>query len=94
MLISGENAGKVIEEGKFSCAVCAKSVDSNSIFLPVLQVLCIRDVVVLGKLKEDGKFKCVKQQRGKGEHFQGIELNGQSLEIVEKFFLSWCCNSS
>ena len=50
--------------------------------------------MVLGKLKEDGKFKCVKQQRGKGEHFQGIELNGQSLEIVEKFFLSWCCNSS
>ena len=41
--------------------------------------------MVLGKLKEDGKFKCVKQQRGKGEHFQGIELNGQSLEIVEKF---------
>ena len=39
--------------------------------------------MVLGKLKEDSKFKCVKQQTGKGEHFQGIELNGQSLEIVE-----------
>ena len=31
MMISSENAAKVIIKGKFCCAVCRKGVDSNSI---------------------------------------------------------------
>ena len=38
-------------------------------------------------LKEDGMFKCqirANQKRDKAKEFQGIKINGQSLEFVEK----------
>ena len=44
--------------------------------------------VIRGKLKKDSKLKCqacANQQTDIAGDFPGIELNGQSLEIVEKF---------
>ena len=43
---------------------------------------------IKSKLKEESKFKsqiCVKQQANIVKVYPGMELNGQSLEIVEKF---------
>ena len=43
---------------------------------------------IRSKLEEESKFKCqacVKQQANIVKVYPGIELNGQSLEIVEKF---------
>ena len=40
---------------------------------------------IRGKLKEDTKFKRANQQTDIAEDFRGMELNSQSLEIVEKF---------
>ena len=62
MMTSSENTGMVTTVGKFPCAVCRKSVDSNSIIFRFCRccvnkrctlsygfagVGCIRDVVVL-----------------------------------------------
>ena len=44
---------------------------------------------IKSKLKEESKFKsqiCVKQQANVVKVYLGIEINGQSLKIVEK-----CC---
>ena len=76
MVISSENAAKVTEEGKFPCAAYRRGGGSNS-------TLCSG---IRGKLKEDGKFKfrrCENQQTGMVEDYPGIQLNDQSLEIVE-----------
>ena len=58
--------------------------------MPVLQVWVHRKCSgIRGKLKEDSLFKyqtCANQQTNIAEDCPGIELNGRSLEIVEKFF--------
>ena len=57
MMISGEKAGNVTQEGKFFCAVCRKSDGNNSIqycrYWAHKSYSGIR-----GTLKEDSKFKC------------------------------------
>ena len=91
MMISGENAGKVTIKGKFLCAVCRKDVGSNSILCQFCRCwVHKRCSGIRGKLKVDSKFKCqtcMNQQMDIAEDYPGIELHGQSLEIVEKFYL-------
>ena len=47
MIISQENAGKVTIEGKFTCAICRKSVGTILSCVSFTGVGCIRDIVVL-----------------------------------------------
>lgn len=82
---SENNAGKIIEEGKFSYAFCG----SNSI----LSQFCScwvhkRRSSIGGKVKEDITSECqtcVNQQTDLAEDSPGVESNGQSLEIVNRF---------
>ena len=51
---------------------------------------------IRGKLKDDSKFKCqtcANQRIDIAEHCQSKELNGQSLEIVERKCLSSPCRT-
>ena len=52
-------AGKVIEEGRFPCPVCKKSVSSYSILWQFCRCwLHKRCNGIIGKPKEDSEFKC------------------------------------
>ena len=89
MMISSEDAGKVTEKGKLPSVVYRKGVGSNSIFCQFCRCwvhkICSS---IRGKLKENSKVKCLtyaNQHTGMAEDFLGIELNGQCIEIVEKF---------
>ena len=90
-MISGENAGKFMVEGKFPCAVYRKNVSRNSILYQFYKCQVYKRCSgIRGKLKEDSKFKyqtCANQQTGIVQVCPDIQLNSQSLEILEKF----CC---
>ena len=91
IMISTETTGKIIEKSKFPFAVCKKGVRSYSI----LCLFCSCWVHngcsgIRSKLKEDKNFKCQSsrnQQTDVIKAFPDIEINGQALEIVEKFYL-------
>ena len=95
MVISSETAGKVTVGYCYwllllmVTAVCRKGIGSSSIFSQFCRCWVYKKCsVIRGKLKKDCKFKCqtcANQQTDIGEDFSGKELNGQSLEIVEKF---------
>ena len=98
MVISFENAGKVTMEGKFPCVVCRKVVGINSILCQFCKCwVHTRCSGIRGNPKEDIKFKsrtCTNQKINTAEDCQGIELNGQFLEIAKKFifFISYLCD--
>ena len=88
-MISSENAGKVTTEGKFPCAFCREGVYITSMLCQFYRCqVHKRFSGIRGKLKKDSKFKCqtcANKQIHIAEDCPGIEMNGQSLEIVEKF---------
>ena len=83
MMISSENSVKFTEEGKFLCAIWRKGVGSNlSQFCKCWVHMRCRDI--RDKQKDESKFKsqsCPNQQIDIADHYPGIELNGQHLEI-------------
>ena len=91
MKLSIENAGKVTIEGKFPCAVCRKGIGSNSILCQFCKCRVHKrcsGIRITPPPPRNSKFKCqscANQQVNIAEDCPGIELNGQSLEIVEKF---------
>ena len=88
-MINSENAGKVTEESQSSSNVCRKSRSSNSILCQFRKCqVHKRCSGIRGKPEEESNFKCeasANQHTGIAEGFPGIELNGQSLKIMEKF---------
>ena len=88
-MINSENAGKVTEKSQSPSTVCRKSRSSNSILCQFWRCqVRERCSGITGKLEKDSNFKCqssANQHTGIAEDFPGIELNGQSLKIVEKF---------
>ena len=59
MMISSKNAGKVTIKDKFPCALCRKSIASNSIFSQFCRCrVHKRCSGISDRLKEDSKFKC------------------------------------
>ena len=87
-MINSENAGKVTEESQSSSNVCRKSRSSNSILCQFWKCrVHKRCSGIRGKPEEESNLKCeasANKQTGIAG-FPGIELNGQSLKIVEKF---------
>ena len=74
-------------EGKFPCVVCRKCVGINSILISFTGVRSLTDVVVL-EVNWKGTISLMSDMRKPTDIVQdcpGIELNDQSLEIVEKF---------
>ena len=88
-MINSENAGKVTEKSQSPSTVCRKSRSSNSILCQFWRCqVHERYSGIRGKLEKDSNFKCqssANQHKGIAEDFLSIELNGQSLKIVEKF---------
>ena len=87
IMISSENAGKVTIKGTFSCAVCRKGVYSN--LIPYQFCRCWvhkRCSGIRGKLKEDSKFKCHTFGNQQTDTAMSDRINGQSLEIVKRFY--------
>ena len=77
------------EEGKFLCAVCGNGGISNSNLCQFCKCqIHKRFCGIKGELKEDSEFEyqtCAIEETDIPEECPGIQLNGQSLEIVEKF---------
>ena len=88
-MINSESAGKVTEKSQSHSTVCRKSKSSNSILCQFWRCrVHERCSGIRAKLEKDSNFKCqssANQHIGIAEDFPGIELNGQSLKIVEKF---------
>ena len=89
MIVSTANIGKVREERKFSWAISRKGAETNSIVWQFCKYwVHKRCSGIKGKLKEDGEFRChtyANEETDIAKERTCLWLNGQSLEILEKF---------
>ena len=89
MIVSTANIGKIREEIKFPCAVSRRGAETNSMIWQFCKYwVHKRCSGIKGKLKEDGEFRCqtyTNEQTVKAQDRTCLWLNGQSLEILEKF---------